>query len=93
MQAAHLRRDLRPDRSDGMSVWESEQSDGLLELETGWVRMSRIESIVIDSKRWGVTGGGKDLYLATVTLISGATFTHKTSDPKGFVRLAAGIMP
>lgn len=76
-----------------MSKWESGPADGLLQLDTGLVRISRIESVVIDEKRWGVTSQGSDVWRATVTLIGGAIFTTKTTDTERFLNLCAGGTP
>lgn len=76
-----------------MSDWESGPSDGLLHLDSGYVRISRIESVVIDEKRWGVTAKGSDVWRATVTLIGGATFTTKTTNRDRLVKLCAGVTP
>lgn len=76
-----------------MSNWESGPKDGLLQLDTGYVRISCIESVVIDEKRWGVTSKGNDVWRATVTLIGGATFTTKTTDTERFISLCAGVTP
>lgn len=71
-----------------MSDWQMTSGDGFIKLDGGWVRMSRIESIRPETKRWGVTASGKDLYRVTVTLISGAEFHHLTSDVERLVESA-----
>jgi len=72
--------------------WETNYSnDGFIRLDTGWVRISRIESIVPDEKRWGATASGKDLFRITITLISGATFTHLTTNIEKFMQTIAGV--
>ena len=72
-----------------MSDWQMTLGDGFIQLDEGWVRMSRIESIRPEAKPWGVTASGKDLYRVTVTLISGAEFHHLTSDVERLIKAAA----
>lgn len=73
-----------------MNLWESGPGDSFIKLDSGWVRTSRVEAVTVDDKRWGTTASGKDLFHVRVGLISGATFTHKTTDVEKLMRAIAG---
>lgn len=73
-----------------MSLWESGPVDGFVKTDAGWIRISRVESVQGDDKRWGVTAKGKDVFRLEITMISGAKFSHLTTDVGHFIRRLTG---
>lgn len=73
-----------------MPEYTQSRVDSMFKIGNAWVRSSRIESVAVDDKRWGVTASGKDLFMTTVTLFSGATFQHKVTDVEAFIKRIIG---